>query len=108
MSTPPARPTRYEIQDPLEDILIKICEIDQEHEEWQIASTSILERLHFMGWRLRSPKSEAMALSATMKKLGAIKPDNKITDPDTGQQARGYIGVRLKPTSQPTFSEVGY
>jgi len=33
--------------------------------------------------------------------MPVVKPDNKITDPVTGQQVRGYFGMRRRLTNQP-------
>ena len=94
---------RYEVADPLEDLLIRHYEIDPRmasDETWTIASITILNKLHTLDWRRSSPQAEAMALAAAMKKLGAIKPDDKITDPVSRQKLRGYLGVRERVSSE--------
>ena len=92
---------RYQIQDPLEDMITQLYEIDPTRLDWVMPTNNILDALHLMGWRLQSPRAEAMALATALRKTDAIKPDNKITDPATGQQVRGYYGMRRRLTNQP-------
>ena len=93
---------RYRVQDPLEDLITQMYEIDETRFDWIMPTNNILDALHIAGWRLHSPRSEAMALASTLKTMPVIKPDNKITDPNTGQQVRGYIGMRRR--NQPTYN----
>jgi len=91
---------RYRVQDPLDDLLTQLFEMDAERLDWITPTNNILDALHLTGWRLYSPRSEAMALATVLKKRPVIKPDNKITDPATGQQVRGYFGIRRRVTYQ--------
>jgi len=90
---------RYVIQDPLEDWIERIFEINPTMTmdmSWFVATTEIIESLHNIGWRIsNSPKGEGMYIAAAMKKLGAVKPANKINI--NGVQVRGYQGVRRRP-----------
>jgi len=95
---------RYKIADPIEDILTQLYEMDQTRLDWITPTNNILESLHLTGWRLLTPRSEAMALAAALKMMPVIKPDNKITDPVTGQQVRGYLGMRRRLTNQPLIT----
>ncbi|HSV85299.1 MAG TPA: VapE domain-containing protein [Levilinea sp.] len=93
---------RYNVHDPLEDMLTQLYEMNPEHPEWIMPTNNILDALHITGWRLQTPRSEAMALAAALKTMPVLKPDNKISDPVTGQQVRGYLGMRRRFNNQPT------
>ena len=88
---------RYQVEDPLLDMLTTNYEIDTAHQDWVMPTNTILEMLHTRAWRLSTPRAEAMAVSTEMKKLGLST--GRITDPLTGQQVRGYHGVRARPSS---------
>ena len=90
---------RYRVQDPLDDMVAQLFEIDAEQSDWLMSTLDILEALHMIGWKLRTPRTESMALSAALKKTSAVKPDNKIYDPKSGQQVRGYLGIRKRSTA---------
>lgn len=97
---------RYEVQDPLEDMILDLFKIDPEKTEddkWWVSTLDILEVLHTHGWRLRTPRGEAMALSSTLQKLGVVKPANKIIIPPSDEQVRGYMGIQKKPTPSTTY-----
>ena len=85
---------RYQIEDPLLDMLTTNYEIDTAHQDWVMPTNTILEMLHTRAWRLSTPRAEAMAVSTEMKKLGLST--GRITDPLTGQQVRGYHGIRAR------------
>jgi len=93
---------RYVIQDPLEDWLEKIFEIDpgrQNDSEWSIPTTDIIDALHMAGWRMNTPKGESMAISTALQNLGLVKPTNKIIV--NKLQVRGYTGIRRRIYNQP-------
>jgi hypothetical protein len=94
---------RYEVEDPLESLIPMIFDIDStktEDEYWQLPTSTILGHLHAAGWHMSFPRGESMAVAAVLKRLGAKKPDNKIKDPKTSKQVRGYSGIRLYQSSQ--------
>lgn len=85
---------RHIVSDPIEDLLEKAFVIDAQETEWFVPTTDILEVLHAMGWRLSTPKGEAMAVSMAAQKLGAVKPVNKVTH--NGIQVRGMKCMRRR------------
>lgn len=87
---------RYQVQDPLEDMLTQLYEMEPTRLDWVVPTNNILDTLHTLGWRLQTPRGEAMALAAALKTLPVIKPDGKITDPVSHQQVRGYLGMRRR------------
>jgi len=90
---------RYKVQNPIDDLLTQLFEMNPENPEWVTPTNKILEVLHTAGWKLHTPRSESMALASALKKTPVIKPDNKIVDPVSGQQVRGYIGIRQRVTT---------
>lgn len=89
---------RYQIEDPLVDMIITLFDLDEERHDWTIPSNDIRSILNVNGWNLRSPRAEAMKISAALKKLGVNKPEHVI-DPKTGKQVRGYEGIRVATTT---------
>ena len=88
---------RYQIEDPLLDLIVTTYDIDIERQDWAVPTNAILDALHTKGWRLNTPRAEAMALATEMKKLGI--QTGRITDPATGKQVRGYSGVQARLAS---------
>lgn len=91
--------TKYEVSDPLEDLINQLFEIDNTEAAWEIRTIDILEALHTQAWRLRNPRAEAMALSSILKKMGVKKV--KVIDGLTKIESRGYAGMRSR---QPRLS----
>jgi predicted P-loop ATPase len=87
---------RYQVHDPVEDMLVQLYEMDPLHLEWVTTTNNILETLHQMGWRLPTPRAEAMVVATALKTMPVVKPASKITDPVSKQQVRGYWGMRRR------------
>lgn len=78
---------RYEIDDPLEDLITKLYKITGNSLGF-VPTIRIIEDLHDCGWRIGKPRAESMAIAAAMKMLGVQKK------PGTSKP-RGYIGLRI-------------
>lgn len=75
----------YEIEDPLQDVLMRCYEVTQNPRDF-VASVDIRETLNGNGWRLQSPRAEAMAVSDLFKRMGI--------DKGKYNGERGYFGIR--------------
>lgn len=81
----------YKISDPLEDILQRAYKMTGEPGDF-VSTVDIREKLNLNGWRLQTPRAEAMAIAEAMKAWG-VESDKRTVR--TGQpQERGYAGIR--------------
>ena len=88
---------QLEIADPLDDIILRLYEVTGDPTDFA-ATVDILDALHGAGWRLGSPRGEAMALAATMKRLGIASERRWVG----AVRPRGFPGVkRLLTPSTP-------
>lgn len=84
----------YEIEDPIEGILKKHFDVDPERADWWLPTADILQVLEdpYKGAVRGTTKSNSMALSAVMARLGCHKIKGKNQN---GQRVWGYQGVRF-------------
>jgi predicted P-loop ATPase len=81
----------YEVEDPLIDLINTNFEIDPDQVEWSRPTVDILETLHGEGWRLSSPRGEAVALAAAAGRLGL---SSAVIKTQAGKRVRGYRGIK--------------
>jgi predicted P-loop ATPase len=80
----------YEIEDPLVSYILQRFKVTGDPLD-EIPTAKILKELHIDGWRLRTPRSESMALASIFKteiRFSDVRPYNN------GSQ-RGYQGLEL-------------
>ncbi len=83
----------YKIADPLEDILQRAYRITDNASDF-VSTVDIRDVLNLGGWRLPTPRAEAMAIAEVMKAWG-VQSEKRTTR--TGQpQERGYVGIRTR------------
>lgn len=81
----------YEIENPIQDMVEKYCQINLLNEDWWVSSVDLLEYLASRGWK-DTARSSQMALAAAMTKLGVqkVKRYNSL-----GRYVNGYLGLKL-------------
>ena len=79
----------YQVADPLGDLLGRLYELTGDVSD-SVSTVDVRAGLNSTGWRLRSPRSEAMAISAVFRTWG-LSPE-KVSRGD--KRERGYVGVR--------------
>lgn len=82
----------YEIEDPLVSYILQRFEITGDRLD-KVSTAQILKELHIDGWRLRTPRSESMALATIFKTEDRFK--GQVIPYSDGQQ-RGYDGLEVK------------
>jgi len=80
---------RLEIEDPLDDIMARLYQVTGDPGDFA-ATVDILDTLHGAGWRMGTPRGEAMALAATMKRLGIASERHLVGM----AQQRGFPGIK--------------
>jgi len=82
----------YQIEDPLLSYVLQRFEITGDRLD-KIPTAQILRELHMDGWRLRTPRSESMALATIFKTEDRFK--DQVFPYSDGKQ-RGYDGLEVK------------
>ena len=76
---------QYEVQDPLDDLIGRLYEVTDNPANFA-ATVDIRDRLNEHNWRMSSPRAEAMAIAATLKKWGLEEARQAVE----GKRERGW------------------
>jgi len=83
----------YEVADPLEDILLRHYSLTGDGGDFT-ATVDIRDTLNGHGWRLGTPRGEAMAIGGVLKRLGLQVTRRTVR----GNRERGFAGVKESNT----------
>lgn len=86
---------RYELTDPIEELLLKHFIIDKDKDQWWLSSLDILYHLGVTKDVLSqwTSHSNMIKLGIAASKLGLESERRRVTG---GQQQRGYLGIKIK------------
>lgn len=84
--------TQYEVEDPVEDYLLRYFVIDPEDTESFTLAATVMDKLQKAGIRVGTTRALQMAVAGVLRKYGIESTKRMIA----GNRVRGYPGVKTR------------